>query len=148
MHEISERCDGYFSKPWWRRRRRTRRTRSSSSVNLCKWNLNVWSHTCALNDECTWLFTCDGGFGGGSIGLCCESDLKNISRFVCNWKSSSVESRNETKEKKRRRTKEKEQFNKSLTEEKNQQKFMIYWKMIRGDGKKYIWIKLNLIDWN
>lgn len=44
-------------------------------------------HTCELNDEFTWLLC--GGFGGGSIGLCwdcCDSDLKNISRFVCNWK--------------------------------------------------------------
>lgn len=76
-----------------------------------KWNQS--SHTCALNDECTWLFTCDGGFGGGSIGLCCESDLKNISRFVCNWKKGR---RNENKMKKKveeteRKEKEKEQFN-------------------------------------
>lgn len=37
-------------------------------------------HTCALLLKF-------GGFGGGSSGLCCdccESDLKNISRFDCN----------------------------------------------------------------
>lgn len=44
--------------------------------------------TCTLlNDELIWLLC--GGLGGGSIGLCCDccdSDSKNFSRFICNWK--------------------------------------------------------------
>lgn len=61
-------------------------------------------HTCALNDEFTWLLC--GGFGGGSMGLCwdcCDSDLKNISRFVCNWKRMKLT--NKTEKKKRIRMK-------------------------------------------
>lgn len=46
-----------------------------------------------------------GGFGGGPDGDCCESDLKNISRFDCNW--LVVASNEKRKEMKQKETKDK-----------------------------------------
>lgn len=47
--------------------------------------------TCAVElIEFIWLFIVDvGGLGGGPDGLLllCDSDLKNISRFDCNWRN-------------------------------------------------------------
>lgn len=42
------------------------------------WYILTW-----LAEEFTWLFVDVGGFGGGPDGLCCDSDLKNISRLDC-----------------------------------------------------------------